>query len=327
MRVVEDKAMHLMELSGSKGIYVQAFAVDPSDDAKFIRHPGFKPMWFANKTYEELLQTANAQEHVVGLARDRQKLGLIVKTASFEAVWKDLHEDSVEPPPDTTGMVKYKAEPFPPGADARHVSESLTSVWSCIPLRAMGRTAWLVAASSPPPDGGKLVTSFAKFLVTQWEDGLKAKPKVVCAGAAALRNVVLPTSATTAASSTLAPTFPVRTGPAAPMMQSGPVAASIEHVKSEVEGKINNVTKELDALRQEVRKNNQEIKADTSALRRDVSTEVSRLDNTMTQTSQALLHDIKNMMEKQTLTISQKLAKRESSEDIHSSPGKKHGVA
>lgn len=144
-RVKESHLKVIMGLSGKGPVYTTA----KSDDKGLL--DGWAIVWMKGSKNEVQIQlTAKNVEHA-GVIRSMKGFGVRVAQGDFEKIFKIVRPND-KMPAAVQAKLLYRLQPLPPGASAELV-ESFTKEhsWPTRAIRALGATAWLVAAETESP--------------------------------------------------------------------------------------------------------------------------------------------------------------------------------
>ena len=145
--IPKDQLPQALKASGHNGVYLV-----PRNDQGRIQG-GWSIIWLTS-CKADLARTALGVSEQCGLVRSKDRLGLRVADADYEAVFKRLRPDQVLRSRVAVQLL-YCISPLPIGTTEQSLVQWATGQsWPLRVLKALGPTQWLVGAEKPPPLGG-----------------------------------------------------------------------------------------------------------------------------------------------------------------------------
>ena len=157
-RVQRAELLALLRLSGHNHVYIT-----PKTWTNEVL-PGFSIIWLSGDREEAARFCLQIPDHQLGLIRSRQRYGVRVADASYQAAWAKL-KPGVDQPPKVEVNGLYKLLSVPPELRGQDLQEwGKTVKWPLRPLRCLGPRQWLVGAQGPPPEGLHSINSHAVLI-------------------------------------------------------------------------------------------------------------------------------------------------------------------
>ena len=157
-RVQRAELLALLRLSGHNHVYIT-----PKTWTNEVL-PGFSIIWLSGDREEAARSCLQIPDHQLGLIRSRQRYGVRVADASYQAAWAKL-KPGVDQPPKVEVNELYKLLSVPPELRGQDLQEwGKTVKWPLRPLRCLGPRQWLVGAQGPPPEGLHSINSHAVLI-------------------------------------------------------------------------------------------------------------------------------------------------------------------
>ena len=179
-RIKESHLKVVMGLSGKGPVYTTA----KSDDKGLL--DGWAIVWVKGNKSEVQIQLASKNVEHAGIVRSMKGFGVRVEQKDFAKIFKQIRPHD-KMPAAVQAKFLYRLQPLPPGASAEIV-ESFTSKhsWPTRAIRALGPTAWLVAAESESPKTWMGLNGSLVLVKSVQQSEQKSRPVVLAGSVQAL---------------------------------------------------------------------------------------------------------------------------------------------